>query len=244
CRGRAHGHAIERWVKCREGKELVMPPKLIPLPAYREYPAAEMARRAAAFHDDLQRRRTVRDFADRQGPREGIEHCLRAAGTAPSGANRQPWFFVAVSDPAIKRRIREAAEAEEQEFYAHRAPPEWLEALAPLGTNANKEFLETAPYLIVIFTQRYGLLPDGRTIKHYYAVESVGIATGLLITAVHHSGLVSLTHTPSPLDFLNGMWGRPANERPFLILVVGYPAEEALVPDISKKPLEEIAQFV
>jgi iodotyrosine deiodinase len=221
-----------------------MQPTFIPLASYQEYPVEEMRRRAAAFHADLQRRRTVRHFADRPVPREVIEDCLRAAGTAPSGANRQPWFFVVVSDSAVKRRIRAAAEAEEREFYQHRAPAEWLEALAPLGTDANKDFLETAPYLIAVFVQRYGLLPDGRTVKHYYATESVGIATGMLITAVHHAGLVSLTHTPSPMDFLNDLLGRPANERPFLILVVGYPAAGAVVPDLPKKALSEIVRFV
>jgi nitroreductase len=220
-----------------------MQPKFIPLTGYREYSVEEMKQRAATFYDELRRRRTVRHFANRPVPREVIEDCLRAAATAPSGANRQPWYFVVLSDPVLKRRIREAAEAEEREFYTHRAPQEWLDALAPLGTDATKEFLETAPYLIVIFAQRYGLLPDGRTVKHYYAQESVGIATGMLITAIHHAGLVSLTHTPSPMDFLNDILGRPANERPFLILVVGYPATEAVVPDITKKPLEEIAQF-
>jgi nitroreductase len=186
----------------------------------------------------------VRHFSDRAVPREIIENCLRAAGTAPSGANRQPWYFVVVSDPAIKRRIRQAAEVEEREFYEHRAPPEWLEALAPLGTDAAKDFLEVAPYLIVIFQQKYGRLPDGRTIKHYYAQESVGIATGILIAALHHAGLVSLTHTPSPMDFLNEILDRPSNERPFLILVVGYPAPDAQVPDITRKTLDEIARFV
>ena len=216
----------------------------IPLSGYREYPEEEMVLRSAAFAADLRRRRTVRHFADRRVPPQVIANCLRAAATAPSGANRQPWFFVAVSDPVLKRRIREAAETEEREFYAHRAPPEWREALAPLGTDANKDFLETAPCLIVIFCQRYGRLPDGRVVKHYYAQESVGIATGMLITAVHHAGLVSLTHTPSPMDFLNGLLGRPANERPFLILVVGYPAAGARVPEINKKALEEVACFV
>jgi nitroreductase len=177
-------------------------------------------------------------------PREVIEHCLRAAGTAPNGANRQPWHFVVVSDPEIKRRIRVEAEKEEHEFYHHRAPQEWLDALAPLGTDERKPFLETAPNLVVIFAQTYGVLPDGRKVKHYYAQESVGIAAGMLITAVHHAGLVSLTHTPSPMRFLNEVLGRPAHERPFLILVVGYPAEGARVPAITKKPLEEIATFV
>lgn len=219
-------------------------PILVSLSDYREYPQAEMERRAAGFHDDMSRRRTVRHFSDRPVPRTVIESCLRAAGTAPSGANMQPWHFVVVSDPALKKRIRVDAEAEEAEFYSRRAPQEWLDALAPLGTDANKPFLETAPFLIVIFAQSYGLLPDGRRVKHYYAQESVGIATGILITAIHHAGLVSLTHTPSPMAFLNTLLDRPSNERPFLILVVGYPAEDATVPVITKKPLEEIATFL
>jgi len=219
-------------------------PALVPLPAYREYPAAEMEQRAADFYTDMRRRRTVRHFSARPVPRTVIENCVRAAGTAPNGANMQPWHFVVVSDPAIKARIRVEAEAEEAEFYSHRAPREWLDALAPLGTDASKPFLETAPYLIVVFAQSYGVLPDGRRVKHYYAQESVGIATGLLITAIHHAGLVSLTHTPSPMGFLNTLLDRPANERPFLILVVGYPALDATVPSITKKPLEEIATFV
>lgn len=169
---------------------------------------------------------------------------MRNAGTAPNGANMQPWHFVIVSDPAIKRQIRLAAEAEEQEFYQNRAPAEWLAALAPLGTDAHKPFLETAPYLITIFAQSYGLLPDGRKVKHYYAQESVGIATGFLIAALHYAGLATLTHTPSPMNFLNDILGRPANERPFLLLVVGYPAANAQVPDIRKKPLAEIATFL
>jgi nitroreductase len=156
----------------------------------------------------------------------------------------QPWRFVVVGDPAIKKKIREGAEEEEREFYHGRAPQEWLDALAPLGTDEHKPFLETAPYLIVIFAQSFGLLPDGRKVKHYYAQESVGIATGILITALHHAGLASLTHTPSPMGFLNDILGRPSHERPFLILVTGYPAEGAMVPDIGKKPLEEIATFI
>jgi nitroreductase len=221
-----------------------MQPKLIPLTGYREYPPAEMLERSAAFLAELRRRRTVRQFSDRPVPRAVIENCLAAAGTAPSGANLQPWHFVVVSDPELKRRLRIAAEVEEHEFYTHRAPPEWLDALAPLGTDEHKPFLETAPYLIVIFAQRYGLLPDGRTVKHYYAQESVGIATGMLITALHHAGLATLTHTPSPMNFLNALLGRPENERPFLILVVGYPADGAVVPEIGKKPLEEITTFL
>lgn len=221
-----------------------MQPKFIPLATYQEYPPAEMIARSAAFLADLRRRRTVRQFSDRPVPRVVIDNCLAAAATAPSGANLQPWHFVVVSDPALKRRLRAAAEVEEREFYSHRAPQEWLDALAPLGTDERKPFLETAPYLIVIFAQRYGLLPDGRTVKHYYAQESVGIATGMLIIALHHAGLATLTHTPSPMNFLNDLLGRPENERPFLILVVGYPAAGAVVPEIGKKPLEEIATFL
>lgn len=203
-----------------------------------------MKRRAAEFYNDVRRRRTVREFSDRPVPREIIEDCVRAAGTAPSGANMQPWHFVVVSDRSIKQKIRVEAEKEEYEFYHHKAPREWLDALAPLGTNDQKPFLEDAPYLIVIFAESYGVLPDARKVKHYYAQESVGIATGMLITAVHHAGLVSLTHTPSPMGFLNEILGRPSHERPFLILVVGYPATAATVPIINKKSLEEIATFV
>lgn len=213
--------------------------RFVPLSTYREYPVAEMTRRAADFAADLARRRTVRQFSDRPVPREIIEDCVRAAGTAPSGANMQPWHFVIVSDPAVKRRIREAAEAEERKFYAT-APREWLEALAVLGTDEHKPYLDTAPYLIVIFARRYGTGPDGRRVQHYYVQESVGIATGMLITAVHHAGLVSLTHTPSPMGFLNKILGRPASEKAMLILVVGYPAADAEVPVIGKKSLAEI----
>ncbi len=216
----------------------------VPLPQYREYPVEEMRRRAAEFYDEARRRRTVRDFSERSVPRTIIEDCLRAAGTAPSGANMQPWHFVVVSDPAVKRTIREGAEEEERVFYRERAPKEWLEALRPLGTDEHKPFLETAPYLIVVFGQTYGVTRDGRKMKNYYVQESVGIATGILITAIHRAGLASLTHTPSPMGFLNKTLARPANERPFLILVVGYPADGARVPVIGKKPLEAIATFV
>jgi iodotyrosine deiodinase len=219
-------------------------PTLIPLTQYHQYSDDEMQRRAAGFFADLRRRRTVRDFSDRPVSREVIEDCVRAAATAPSGANLQPWHFVVVSDPAIKQRIRVGAEKEEHEFYHGKAPQEWLDALAPLGTNEDKPFLQAAPYLIVIFAQSYGVLPDGRKVKHYYAQESVGIATGMLITAIHYAGLASLTHTPSPMGFLNEILDRPANERAFLILVVGYPAQDARVPLIEKKPLHEIATFV
>lgn len=220
-----------------------MPPRFIPLPDYQEPSEEEMKRRAAEFLADVRRRRTVRDFSPRPVPREVIEDCLRAASTAPSGANLQPWHFVVVTDPAVKRRIRVEAEKEERVFYQHRAPREWLDALAPLGTDERKPFLETAPCLIVIFVQSHGVLPDGRTVKHYYAAESVGIATGILITAVHRAGLVSLTHTPSPMKFLNDILDRSSHERPFLILVVGYPAAAAQVPALGRKSLEEIATF-
>lgn len=218
--------------------------KLSQLIDYKEYTVEEMKQRTTAFYRDMKQRRSIRDFSDRPVPREIIEDCLRAAGTSPSGANMQPWFFAVVSDPAVKRQIRKAAEEKEREFYKKKAPQKWLDALKPLGTDAHKPFLETAPYLIVIFSQRYGLLPDGNTKKHYYVTESVGIATGILITAIHNAGLVSLTYTPSPMTFLNKILGRPTKERPFLILVVGYPADNATVPEISKKSLKEISEFI
>jgi iodotyrosine deiodinase len=214
----------------------------VPL-SFHGFSEEEMARRAADFADELARRRTVRHFSSRPVPRPIIDDCLRAAGSAPSGANRQPWHFVAISDGDTKRAIREAAETEEHEFYTNRAPPEWLEALAPLGTDESKPFLEEAPWLIAVFSQSHGLLPDGRKVKHYYALESVGLATGLLIAAVHHAGLASLTHTPSPMAFLNEILDRPSSERPFLLLVVGYPEDDAVVPDIQRKPIEGIATF-
>lgn len=219
-------------------------PTFIPLNTYLEYPVEEMKRRAAEFFADIKQRRTVREFSDRPVPLEVIQDCLRAAGSAPSGANLQPWHFVVVTDPNIKRAIRSQAEKEEYDFYHHKAPKEWLDALAPLGTDEHKEYLETAPYLIVVFAQTYGINPDGRRVKHYYAQESVGIATGFLITALHHAGLVSLTHTPSPMGFLNTILDRPKHERAFLILVVGYPAEGAKVPTITRKLLTEIATFL
>ncbi len=217
-----------------------------PYAAYRAYPIEEMQRRTAVFYEEMSRRRTVRDFSDRPVPRDIIEKCILTAGSAPNGANMQPWHFVVVSDPAIKRQIREAAEEEERAFYENRASAEWLEALAPLGTDTRKPFLETAPYLIVIFGQSYEPLPNGRKRKHYYVQESVGIATGMLITAVHHAGLASLTHTPSPMGFLTELLGRPKWERPFLLLVVGYPADDARVPihAMQKKPLDEIVTFI
>ena len=215
-----------------------------PLSSYIEYPLEEMKKRAADFRKDMQRRRTVRHFSDRPVPLEIIEECLLTAGSAPSGANLQPWHFVVVSDPKVKHEIRVAAEQEEDEFYNRRAPQEWLDALSAIGTDEHKPFLETAPYLIVIFGKNQSQLPDGRRIKNYYVNESVGIATGFLIAAVHHAGLVSLTHTPSPMGFLNNILQVPPDEKPFLILVIGYPAEDAQVPEIRKKSLKEIVTFI
>jgi nitroreductase len=214
-----------------------------PLTGYPDLQQGELHARAERFYERIRLRRTVRDFSDRPVDRKVIETCLRAAGTAPSGANLQPWQFVAVSDPAIKHRVRIAAEAEEREFYEQRATPEWLAALEKLGTDVDKPFLETAPYLIAIFYKNVEIDEHGRKVKNYYAVESAGIATGFLIAAIHHAGLATLTHTPSPMAFLNEILERPRNERPFLLLVVGHPAEGAQVPKITKKPLEEIAVF-
>jgi nitroreductase len=215
-----------------------------PLSSYIEYPPEEMKQRAAIFRREMQRRRTVRDFSDRHVPREVIEECLLTAGSAPNGANLQPWHFVVVSDPKVKHEIRVAAEQEEDEFYHRRAPREWLDALALIGTDEHKPFLETAPCLIVVFGKNHSLLPDGRRVKSYYVNESVGIATGFLIAAIHNAGLVSLTHTPSPMGFLNTILHVPPDIKPFLILVVGYPAKDAKVPEIQKRSLEEIATFV
>ena len=186
----------------------------------------------------------MREFSERPVPREIIEDCIMAAGTAPNGANMQPWHFVVIEDENVKKKIRAAAEEEEKEFYEKRASEEWLKALAPLGTDEKKPFLEEAPYLIAIFAEKYGLTKNGDKVLNYYVKESVGIATGMLITAIHHAGLASLTHTPSPMGFLNDILERPSNETPFLLLVVGYPKEEVKVPDITKKPLEEIATFI
>ncbi len=216
----------------------------ISLKSYREYPIEEMRKRVADFYQDVNRRRTVREFSSRPVPRDIIENALRAAGTAPSGANLQPWHFVVVSGAETKKRIRVAAEAEEKEFYEHRASAEWLAALEPLGTDTNKPFLETAPYLIVVFLQKFGRLPDGRKVKHYYPVESTGLAAGILIMALHQAGLVSLTHTPSPMGFMNDILRRPKSERPFLLLVTGYPADDVQVPDIKRKELHEFVSFV
>ncbi|MBK6898428.1 MAG: nitroreductase family protein [bacterium] len=215
----------------------------IPL-VFRERTPSEAAARARDFVEDLARRRSVRDFSDRPVPAALIADCLRAAASAPSGANQQPWHFVAVGDPVVKQRIREAAEAEERTFYGGRAPGEWLAALRPLGTDASKPFLEKAPWLIAIFQLRQGVGPGGERVTHYYPTESVGIATGMLIAALHRAGLATLTHTPSPMNFLNEVLGRPRHERPFLLLVVGHPAPGCTVPDLRRKPFDEVATFL
>jgi nitroreductase len=219
-------------------------PTFVAAPVIARKSDEELHRAARDFYDTIDRRRTIRDFSDRPVRREVIEDCIRAAGTAPSGANLQPWHFVAVSDPTVKRHIRLAAETEEREFYEQRAPTAWLEALAPLGTDPRKPFLEIAPWLIAVFAQPFRILPDGTRSKTYYALESVGIATGMLVTAVHSCGLAALTHTPSPMGFLNRILGRPSHEKAFVLLVVGHPAEGAMVPKISRKPLREISSFV
>jgi nitroreductase len=214
----------------------------LPLPDRREMTDAEMVAAAGAVHEEMRTRHTVRDFSDRAVPEEVIAECVRTAGTAPSGANHQPWHFVAIGDDAMKARIRAAAEAEEERFYAGGAGAEWLRALEPIGTGAEKPHLTTAPWLIVVFAQRYGLTKDGERYKNYYVPESVGIATGFLIAALHRAGLSCLTHTPNPMKFLNELCDRPEHEKPVMILVVGHPAEEATVPRVAKmkKPLEEI----
>lgn len=203
----------------------------------------EMVARARSFHDTIRTRRTVRTFSDAPIPDEVVELAIRSAATAPNGANRQPWHFVVVRDGETKRRIREAAEEEERAFYGGRAPREWLDALEPFGTDAAKPFLETAPVLIAVFAESWAM-EDGEKVKNYYVTESVGIATGMLITALHDAGLATLTHTPSPMKFLNEVLGRPENERPFLLLVVGRPAPDTRVPDIDKKPYSQIATHI
>ena len=218
-------------------------PKFTDLSDFVTYPDDEMLERSRSFYEDIKRRRTVRDFSDRAVNREIIENCVKAAGTAPNGANLQPWHFAIVQDPAVKSEIRAAAEVEEREFYEGKAPRAWLDALAPLGTNSIKPFLEMAPYLIVVFSKSYDVRPDGKNVKNYYASESVGIACGFLINGLHYCGLATLTHTPSPMKFLNGILDRPANERPYLVLVTGFPKADAKVPAITKKPLQEIVSY-
>ena len=219
------------------------PPSFIPL-NFNELPAKEMQQRAREFYELIKQRRTVREFSDKPIPDEIIENCLLAAGTTPNGANKQPWHFVVVKDSSIKKQIREAAEEEEREFYNRRAPEDWLEDLKPFATNEHKPFLEKAPVLIGIFSQAYHINESGEKEKHYYVKESVGIATGMLIMALHNAGLATLTHTPSPMGFLTKIMQRPAHEKPFLLLVAGYPEKDVEVPDISKKSLKEIASFL
>jgi nitroreductase len=218
----------------------------VPLPDWRERPQKEMIARARDFYDVIRTRHTVREFSDRSVPREIIEAAVKAAGTAPSGANHQPWFFSIIGSAEAKKKLREKAEAEERVFYAGKAGAEWLEALGPLGTDDHKPYLEHAPWIIAIFGQRKGGVRKGIERQNYYVPESVGIAMGFLIAALHHAGLVTLTHTPKPMTFLNDMCGRPASEKPYLLLVCGYPAEGATVPAHAKikKPFDEIAQFL
>lgn len=218
--------------------------QLIPYQRPRVAAAAAMER-AAAFRSEMASRRSVRMFSADPVPRELIELAIMTAASAPSGAHQQPWTFVAVRDPAIKGRIRVAAEAEERRSYeGGRMPPEWREAIAPLGTDWRKPFLEIAPWIVVLFEQVHGWFPDGSVRKHYYARESVGIACGLFISAIHRMGLATLTHTPSPMGFLTRVLDRPKNERPFVLLPVGYAADDCVVPDLTRKPLEEVAVFV
>ena len=219
-------------------------PLFEPYSSYRQYPIEEMQKRSKEFLEGIVRRRTVRDFSDKLVPKDIIENCIKAAGSSPSGANHQLWHFAVVTDPDTKTDIRKAAEEEERLLYNERAPNEWLEALAPLGTDENKPFLEIAPYLIVIFAESYSLDTDDNKIKNYYVSESVGIATGILITALHKAGLVTLTHTPSPLNFLRRILRRGKNERAFLILVTGFPAEDAKVPVLKKKNFEDYTSFI
>ena len=216
--------------------------KAIDLPDRREFSPAQMLENAQAFYRLMATRHTVRDFSGEPIDPAIIQACVHAAGTAPSGANHQPWHFVAVRQSAIKREIRLAAEKEERRFYAGGAGDEWLQALEPMGTNSQKPHLERAPWLIVVFAQRWGEFDDGTRYKNYYVPESVGIATGLLLTAIHHAGLVALTHTPNPMRFLNGLLGRPSSEKPVMIIAVGKPDVHAKIPAAAKikKPLEEI----
>lgn len=210
---------------------------------FNEKSPADMQSSALAYYQEIKRRRTVREFSDRPVPKEIIENALRAAGTAPSGANMQPWHYVIVSNPVLKEQMRDAAEAQEREFYEHRASEEWLKALEPLGTDDKKDFLEKAPWLIVVFLKKFTFDKDGKRFKNYYTAESVGISCGFLLSALHLAGLVTLTHTPSPMKFLNRLLERPKQERAYMIIVAGYPDENAKVPVISKLPLEEIATF-
>ncbi|MEM7214612.1 MAG: nitroreductase family protein [Pseudomonadota bacterium] len=216
--------------------------KALPLPDRHSMNEREMLEAAGNFHKFMSKRHSVRDFSERPVGQEIIESCIKAAGSAPSGANHQPWHFVAVQNPDVKREIRLAAEREEKEFYAGGGGDEWISALEPIGTSWEKPHLETAPWLIVIFAQRYGEFDDGTRYKNYYVNESVGIATGFLLAAIHHAGLVALTHTPNPMKFLNGLLERPASEKPVMIVPVGHPTDDATVPAVAKlkKPIDEI----
>ena len=205
---------------------------------------AETTRRLKAEYEVADARRTVRAFSTDPVPREAIEWAIRVAGTAPSGAHRQPWFFVAVGDPETKRRIREKAEVEERIFYEKRAPQEWLDALEPLGTDFHKAHITEAPWVVVAFRRDYELGPEGQRLKNYYMTESVGIAVGFFIQALHRAGLATLTHTPSPMTFLREICGRPENEKPYVLMPVGYPAKDCRVPDVQRKSLDEIARFL
>lgn len=242
------------WMPCSRNASSTLPepdletrlpePRFVPWTGHVEYDEAEMLGRAREFNAEMQRRRTIRAFSSRPVARDVIEQCLLAAGSAPSGAHQQPWYFVAVSDAATKADIRVRAEQAEREFYHGVATQEWLEALAVLGTDEHKPYLQTAPWLIAVFAKLHGVRPDGTKHKHYYVQESVGIACGILITALHHAGLATLTHTPSPMGFLAERLGRPANERGLMLVVAGYPAEGVQVPDIGRKALGELAEFV
>tara|TARA_Y100000590_G_scaffold459183_1_gene615642 strand:- start:849 stop:1517 length:669 start_codon:yes stop_codon:yes gene_type:complete len=218
--------------------------KLVPLKNIEHLNNEEMELKSRNFYETMKQRRTVRDFAKKDISRSIIDNCILTAGTAPSGANMQPWHFAISGYGDVRKVIRQQAEKEEREFYKSKASAEWLKALEPLGTDANKEFLETAPYVIGVFVKNYGILPDGTQVKHYYATESVGIATGILITALHNAGMVTLTHTPSPMGFLNKIFKRPKNERPFLLLVTGHAEKDTQVPDIKKFPLSRISSYI
>ncbi|SDD38463.1 Nitroreductase [Kordiimonas lacus] len=219
--------------------------KFIPLEGFEARTGEEMLERSKAFYEMMKKRRTVRDFSNKPVPREVIENAIRTAGRAPSGANKQPWHFAVIADPAAKKKLREAAEAEEREFYGGRATDEWLEDLEPFGTDASKPFLETAPYLIAVFRESYGIDAEtGERTNNYYVHESAGLAAGFLIAALHNAGLATLTHTPSPMGFLNEICGRPKNERPTMLVVCGYPADGVKVPDIDKKSLDDISTWI
>jgi iodotyrosine deiodinase len=217
----------------------VTEPRFVPL-AFERIPREEQIVRSRAFLERMSRRRSVREFSSEPVPRELVENAVATAGTAPSGAHQQPWTFVVISDPGVKRRIREAAEEEERRSYEGRMPDDWLEALRPLGTTWRKTHIDDAPYLVVVFEHAYGVRPDGSKVKHHYVKESVGIAVGLLLASLHEAGLATLTHTPSPMGFLREILDRPENERPYVLIPVGYPAEGCVVPDLERKPLDEI----